>query len=277
LVEIFELLNADSAGHQTQDNLRLLRVFRLARLLRLLKVFRLGEALKTIEYVTGFDLRERVVVLYTVIGVIAYTHLVACTFYEISLISGRHYGRSWVSTYEESIDGAEPIERYIVSLLWAVGIVTGLNSDVLPENPAERVVSAVLYIAGALLFAFIVAVVTQQRLSYVNDPLHMRMSEVSNFSRFHRLPRGLNEKLTDFFQSMYSNTSVVRDEEILSKMTPTLQDQVRASARALCQPRARVARRRCSCLRNARAAACSYAGRDRLRKRGRSLRPVLMC
>lgn len=50
---------------------------------------------------------------------------------------------------------------------------------------------------------------------------------MANFSRFHRLPRGLQDKLTTFFEAMYSNTSTINDSDLLDRMTPSLQDQVR--------------------------------------------------
>jgi len=95
-----------------------------------------------------------------------------------------------------------------------------------PWNQTERVTAVIVYVLSLLLFALVIAVVTQHRLAINSDPFNVKMVEVANFSRFHRLPRGLRDKLSTFFESMYTNTSVVQDEELLAKMSPSLQDQV---------------------------------------------------
>jgi len=210
----------------TREQMMLLRAFRLFRLLRLLKMLKFGEAVRTLEYATGLDLKA-LQVLSTVVLLAAFTHLMACLFYAISLASSSSFdGVSWVSYYTEFDETTPPNERYVVSLLWAVGVVTGLNSDVEPANFAERVTAIIVYVLSALLFALVVAVVTQQRLAYANDAFNLKMGEVSNFCRFHRVPRGLQDKLQQFFEAMYTNTSVVTDEELIFKMTPSLQEQV---------------------------------------------------
>ena len=66
----------------------------------------------------------------------------------------------------------------------------------------DRIVAVILYVLAALLFALVIATVTQQRLSYANDPYNVRMGEVNSFCLFHRVPRGLQDKLTSYFESM---------------------------------------------------------------------------
>jgi len=77
-----------------------------------------------------------------------------------------------------------------------------------------------------LLFALIVAVVTQQVLAYVNDPYSQRMTEVAKFCRFHHVPRGLHEKASAYFEMLYARTPLAKDRDFLAQMTPTLQRQM---------------------------------------------------
>ena len=44
------------------------------------------------------------------------------------------------------------------------------------------------YVATALFFAYIIAVVTDQLSSYVNDPTHKAMDDLTTFCRFHKVP-----------------------------------------------------------------------------------------
>ena len=56
-----------------------------------------------------------------------------------------------------------PFERYTVALLWAMGLVTGVDDgDVAPLNHFERLVALVLQLMAVIVFALLVAVVTQQ-------------------------------------------------------------------------------------------------------------------
>jgi len=219
----------DDGDPSSATQLSLLRAFRLFRLLRLLKMFKLGEAIRTIEATTGANL-EGLTVLTTVVLVLAFTHVSACMYYFFSASVAAVYppGGAWVAQFDaDGADGVRPIERYVISLLWAVGTVTGLAStEVTPINHAERIVTVICYVLSGLAFAFIIAVVTTERIRVANDPYRQKMAEVGSFCRFHRVPRGLQEKLHTYFESMFTNTSVVQDDELIVKMTPALQDQV---------------------------------------------------
>jgi hypothetical protein len=61
-------------------------------------------------------------------------------------------------------------------------------------------------VIATLLFALIVAVVTQQFFAYVNDPFKLHIADVKQFCRFHRVPRGLHEKTTAFFEAVRAVT-----------------------------------------------------------------------
>ena len=116
-----------------------------------------------------------------------------------------------------------------------LSVVTGLlSADAAPANHAERVVSVVFYVLSGLAFALvrrkrprtpavrraaewpafesvlwrkIIAVVTTERIAYTSDPYNQKMAEVGSFCRFHRVPRGLQEKLHAYFESMCTRPS----------------------------------------------------------------------
>ena len=44
-------------------------------------------------------------------------------------------------------------DKYLISALWATGMITGLNTDVIPENQAERAFAIVVHIIAAFTMA----------------------------------------------------------------------------------------------------------------------------
>lgn len=172
IVEILHLyLDYDETA--TPEELKLVRAIRLFRILRLLKMFKLGEVVRMVEFATGLDLKA-LQVFFTLVLLLAFTHLVACIFYGISLVSASSYDSYWVLNEFGSPGGDEatspPIERYMDTLLWAVGLFIGINSPIAPANTLEQLSAAIIYVFSLFLFALVVAVVTQQRLAYTNDP-----------------------------------------------------------------------------------------------------------
>ena len=232
LLELYSLMRPDSDVIDPKQ-LLLLRALRLFRLLRLLKILKLGEAVRSLEHATGVDLTG-LQALNVVLLVGAFTHLAACVFYAASVSSTASYGQSWAGLFFE-VDGGgaagtsagpPPFERYIVCVLWALGLVTGINADVQPENHLERLVALVLYVVAVLLNALIVAVVTQHVIAYASDPFNTRMAEVESFCRFHRVSRGLREKTRAFFEATYTNPPIEYHTDLIDRMTPNLAEQM---------------------------------------------------
>jgi len=237
LVELLSLIkDVDGDEHNQQFLLRAFRLARLFRLLRLLKMLKLGSAVRSFEFATGLSLSNFHLVNILLLT-FAFTHVSACVFYAISEWSSGFYSNYWARFFDENGDGAldegeggaspmSPFEKYTVALAWAVSDVFGLQPEIAAENHIERMAALIISVMATLLFALIVAVVTQQFFAFVNDPFKVSMAEVDKFCRFHRVPRGLHEKTTAFFEAVFTHTPIDREPELLAKMTPTLQEHM---------------------------------------------------
>ena len=73
-----------------------------------------------------------------------WVHILGCGFFYVSWqtrsgeLGGVH--RAWVEEYEEGF-AARPetstLDKYVVAIYWSMGMVTGLEVDVVPENQAS--------------------------------------------------------------------------------------------------------------------------------------------
>ena len=142
-----------------------------------------------LEEMSGLKLKPLGLVQ-TVCGLLAYVHVVACIWYSLSLASLEEYDTAWISSYQDGFAADEDtprLHKYMASALWAIGMVTGLNSPVNPENHAERTFSITVYVVSSLFFAFTIAIVQTQLNDIVNDRFNRKMEQVLLHTRKRRL------------------------------------------------------------------------------------------
>ena len=101
------------------------------------------------------------------------------------------------------------IDGYIIALWWAIGNVCGQGAPIDPENMPERGFTIVVYVAGTIFFAYIIAMVTEELNAYVNDPTNKAMDELATFCAFHHITKkngsGLGVDLEHRLKDYYAN------------------------------------------------------------------------
>lgn len=224
-----EQANLKSEGiSKMLPSLRALRLFRLVRLLRLLRI---GDLMQRIEDHFGVDL-SALRMVNTIILLLAFCHVLACIFYASAMMT-EGVEKTWVTFFDNGYMLAEstPVfDAYIISYLWAIGLVCGQNTNITPESMTDRALSIAVYLLATLFFAYIIAVVTNQLNSVVNDPRALALDNLSVFVRFHGIPHtgpsSLGERLKSYYDKFYASRSMVEEEEIIGNLTPSLRDEV---------------------------------------------------
>ena len=71
-----------------------------------------------------------------------FCHLLACIFYAVAITTEDDMPKTWVNTFDDGylVDEPQPprFHAYTIAYLWAMGIVCGQNSNVIPESMADR-------------------------------------------------------------------------------------------------------------------------------------------
>lgn len=211
--------------------LPMMRLIRLFRLIRLLRLLRLAEAIDRVEVTYGIDL-SALRMLNTVIMLLGFCHVLACIFY-VTANADKSAEKTWITFYDNGYlerEGTPIFDAYIIAYFWAMGLVCGQNTNVTPESMLDRVVSILVYLFATLFFAYIIAVVTNQLNSYVNDPRARALENLKTFTRFYGIPQAgsgsLGERMKTYYQKYYASRSMVPEGEIINNLTPSLRDEV---------------------------------------------------
>ena len=236
----FILESLDREGNEYSQLLPAVRLLRLFRLLRLVRLIKLGKFVKKVEDETGYSL-SALRIVNTVIVLAVFCHVLACVFYLVATqtnptyLSGEvdpAFPKTWI-TYFDNGYITEPdtpvFDAYIIAFLWAIGLVCGQNTNVTPESMSDRIVSIFVYLLATLFFAYILAVVDDQLDEVVNDPRARKLGELQTFCRFHKFgeaPNGLEKRLRHYYTNYYQSRSMVDEDDLIHKLTPSLRDEV---------------------------------------------------
>ena len=127
--------------------LRVLRALRLVRMLRLLRLLRIQQYMDIIEDALHINLQ--VLHLVKVLSGVSYiTHVLACAYYYVSIVSVQYgYEDAWTTTHLPGDAGVWT--KYCAALFWASGTATGLGTSMYAENLYEVGVYWVLLLCQA--------------------------------------------------------------------------------------------------------------------------------
>ena len=230
--ELVQLAYAFEAQPATLSWLRVMQLMRMARLLALdwrvyfqVRRYDVQTITKLFSGILGGMARMILVMLYWV-------HILGCGFFYVSWQGrGKHEGahRAWIEEYEDGFvaaEGTSNFDRYIVAVYWSMGMVTGLEVDVVPENQPERIYAIISNIICAMVLAYVVAGVTDALAAARAEA--PPVEDVKEFSRWHALPVDLSKRVTEYAEYYWHERPLSRTAElqVLSTLRPGLRHDV---------------------------------------------------
>ena len=150
-VELIVLIEVDHSSSNL-SLLKYLRMFRMVRLLRMLKVqAMLDKITSSIEDKYGVNL-SFLRIIKMVLALMFLSHLLACAWYAVSIMSHEHFGEEsyWLAEYDNgrAVTGSTSV-RYIYSVYWALTTLTTVGyGDITPVNDTERSYTLVALLIG---------------------------------------------------------------------------------------------------------------------------------
>ncbi|XP_026887834.2 potassium voltage-gated channel subfamily H member 4a isoform X1 [Electrophorus electricus] len=201
-------------------------------LVHLLKTVRLLRLLRLLQKLDRYSQYSAVVLTLLMCAFALLAHWLACIWYVIGrqeLISHdlRTWDIGWLQELAKRLEtpyingtsgGPSVHSAYIASLYFTLSSLTSVGfGNVCANTDAEKVFSVCTMLIGALMHAVVFGNVTAiiQRMYARRSLYHTRMKELKEFTRVHRLPRQLKQRMLEYFQTTWSVNNGINANELL--------------------------------------------------------------
>jgi len=195
------------------------------RLLRLLRVVRLVAIVRTWERQTSINAGYlRIAKL--MLAVVVVLHLVACIWFLVPFVEG-FPANSWVEM--EGVADANPGTQYIRSLYWVVVTATTVGyGDITPHRNVEYVLSMLVILIGASMWAFIIGNIASllSSLDSTKTTFWNRVEMVTQFLRSRRVPPEVNENVRGYYEYTWSRYRGANERNLLTDLPAPLRLEV---------------------------------------------------
>ncbi|XP_025047153.1 LOW QUALITY PROTEIN: potassium voltage-gated channel subfamily H member 3 [Alligator sinensis] len=129
----------------------------------------------------------------------------------------------------ELLGGPSPRSAYITSLYFALSSLTSVGfGNVSANTDTEKIFSICTMLIGALMHAVVFGNVTAiiQRMYARRFLYHSRMRDLRDYSRIHRLPPALGQRMLEFFQTTWAASNGIDTRELLQSLPEELRADI---------------------------------------------------
>ncbi|XP_020489591.3 cyclic nucleotide-gated channel alpha-4 [Labrus bergylta] len=200
----------------------------MVRINRLLRIPRLNEALDRMETRTSYPNTFRISKLMIYIFVLI--HWNACLYFALSSYIGFGSDR-WVYPNTTNPEFASMRRQYFYCFWFSAQIFTTVGDNLLPEREEEFLFMIADLLIAVLVFASIVGnvgnVITSLRdRDNVFFPNH---ELVKAYLRSHHISKELRQRIDNWYQHLYINKKIMRENEILQQLPVHLRTEIAVS------------------------------------------------
>ncbi|OQR91503.1 Voltage-gated Ion Channel (VIC) Superfamily, partial [Thraustotheca clavata] len=243
-----------SSKSQSLSSIQLIRVLRVTRILKLTRLAKLRiffkKAIRQYVYHHNFHFAEDrfglnpgvVRLVRLVMLVLFLSHVMACFFHIIGqpidpTATSRRLSSSSTPVYDPNttwlVDNDLRTEsdgiRYMYSLYWVMTTLAGVGyGDVHAVSMSERIYAIFGMMIGASAFGFVIGSISSllESLDTRAAAYQLKMMEIKNYIRTHKLPKDLRIKLFRYFAHYLQRASLFNESSILSEISLNLRNEV---------------------------------------------------
>uniref|UniRef100_A0A3B4GFE1 Potassium voltage-gated channel subfamily H member 8-like n=1 Tax=Pundamilia nyererei TaxID=303518 RepID=A0A3B4GFE1_9CICH len=206
----------------------------------LLKTVRLLRLLRLLQKLERYSQYSAVVLTLLMSMFALLAHWMACVWYFI----GRREIESWLHELAKRLgtpyfpaalttlvlDGGPSMRSsYVTSLYFALSSLTSVGfGNVSANTDSEKIFSICTMLIGALMHAVVFGNVTAiiQRMYSRRSLYHTRTKDLKDFIRVHRLPKALEQRMLECFQTMWSVNNGIDVSELLKDFPDELRADI---------------------------------------------------
>lgn len=218
----FDLIILLLAPEATFLNISLILLFRLPRLLRVARLFYILRKWKQQTWSNSGFLR----ITHFSLTISLLIHWIACIWFLIPYISG-FPPESWA--VNSDIVSASSGEQYIRSLYWTITTMTTVGyGDITPQNTAEYIITMIVMLLGASLYAFIIGNIASlfSNLDAAKAQHWSRIEGVTQFLQSRNVPHEMSAKVRDYYEYMWARHKGISEDEMLLDLPAPLRLEV---------------------------------------------------
>jgi hypothetical protein len=195
------------------------------RLLRLLRIVRLFVILKRWEAFNWSNPGALRVVKFLA-SILLLMHWLACIWFFSALSSG-FPADSWAA--RANIVDSGPIAQYIRSLYWTITTMTTVGyGDITPARSIEYVLSAIIMLMGASLYAFIIGSIASllSSIQAAKNSHWERIDSVTEFLRQRQVPAAIDAKVRNYYEYIWERYRGLDKNEMLNDLPGPLRLEI---------------------------------------------------
>uniref|UniRef100_A0A3B4GD56 Voltage-gated delayed rectifier potassium channel KCNH4 n=1 Tax=Pundamilia nyererei TaxID=303518 RepID=A0A3B4GD56_9CICH len=206
----------------------------------LLKTVRLLRLLRLLQKLERYSQYSAVVLTLLMSMFALLAHWMACVWYFIGRREIESQGSSDIGWLHELakrlgtpfsvLDGGPSMRSsYVTSLYFALSSLTSVGfGNVSANTDSEKIFSICTMLIGALMHAVVFGNVTAiiQRMYSRRSLYHTRTKDLKDFIRVHRLPKALEQRMLECFQTMWSVNNGIDVSELLKDFPDELRADI---------------------------------------------------
>jgi hypothetical protein len=197
-------------------------VFRLLRLLRVARMFLIFKRWVRMGWINPGYLR---IAKFLCLAAML-MHWLACVWFFVAAIDG-FPANSWV--VRAGIQNTESVTQYVRSLYWTITTMTTVGyGDITPARNSEFVVSMIIMLLGASMYAFIIGNVASliSSLDSVKSNYWSKMESALEYLRVRQVPVSVGSRVRNYYEYLWSRHRGLREDLFLDDLPAPLKLEV---------------------------------------------------
>jgi voltage-gated potassium channel len=200
----------------------LVLALRLLRLLRIVRLFVILQRWEAFNWSNPGALR----VVKFLVSILLLMHWLACIWFFSAFASG-FPADSWAA--RANIVDSGPVAQYIRSIYWTITTMTTVGyGDITPARSAEYVLSAVIMLMGASLYAFIIGSIASLlgSIQAAKNSHWERLDSVTEFLRQREVPAEIDAKVRNYYEYVWEHDRGMDKNDMLNDLPAPLRLEI---------------------------------------------------